>query len=98
MTGTTLPVDADMAATKEASSPVTQPAAADGDSTQNNVSMPGDVASDTAQTSAASFPGEILERFWRSVPPAGRVPLNNAQRSALLRRDEWLFPSPANIN
>ena len=54
-------VDANMAASDEAISPVTQPSAAvDGAATQN-VSMPGDVASDPAQASAAGFPGEILE-------------------------------------
>jgi hypothetical protein len=54
--------DADMAATEEGVSLVTQPAAAvDDATTQKNVSMPGDVASDTAQASAADFPGEILE-------------------------------------
>jgi hypothetical protein len=66
-------VDADVAASEEAVSPVTQPAAVvDGAATQNNVNMPGDVASDTAQATAAvasdtaqataaGFPGEILE-------------------------------------
>jgi hypothetical protein len=54
-------VDVDVAASEEAASPVTQPAAApDGAATQNNV-IPGDVASDTAQASVLDFPGEILE-------------------------------------
>ena len=67
MTGTTPQsqpkFDADMAARDEAISSVTEPAAAvDGATTENNVNLPEDGASDTAApASAAGFPGEILE-------------------------------------
>jgi hypothetical protein len=82
MTGTTPQwqpkVDADMAAGEEAVSPVTQPAAAvDSATTQNNVSR-GDVASETAQSSAAGFPGEILENTEATSVDAYAVEISTA--------------------
>ncbi len=61
-------VDAGMAASQEGVSAVTQPAAVvDGAATQNNVSLPGDVTSDTEQASAAGFPGEMEDTEATSV-------------------------------
>jgi hypothetical protein len=73
-------VDADMAARDEAVSSVTEPAAAvDGATTQNNVSLPEDVASDTAApASAADFPGEILENAEATSVDAYAVNISDA--------------------